>query len=85
MRTTTVKWVWAEKVSPEAAAEQRERNHAKAVELAGELYKEDLSKEINQDEKSITFKRAWPNLETAQAWVDYVLAEGAAEAQVDPE
>lgn len=85
MRTTTVKWVWAERMSPEAAAEMKTRNHAKAVELAGELYKEDLSKEIDPVTGALTFKRAWPDLETAQAWVDYVLAEGAAEAQVDPE
>jgi len=83
MRTTTVVWLTSAHLQDDLAKKQR--LHDAAVNLAGESYRDELTSEINADKTELTFRRAWPDLTAAQAWVDLVLSEGAKTAQVDPE
>jgi cation transport regulator ChaB len=84
MRTTTVTWRKGH-VSPEDLEAKRQRMYNAAFSIAGELYRETINQTSNTNDESITVTRAWPDAEKAQAWVDYVLSEGADSAQVDPE
>lgn len=85
MRTTTVVWVPTGTFDPDAARVRTQQMNNYAVELAGELFEADLETTYNEERTSFTVKRAWPDEATAQAWVTFVLNEGAASAQVDPE
>lgn len=89
MRTTTVVWPTTHSGilgddSPEFLA-KKERLAGVAEGLAGNQFRAELHTELNPDNTQLTVRRAWPNLETAQSWVDIVLTEGASSAQVDPE
>ena len=85
MRTTTVSW----RIVPDIPAEELQARIQKlndaAVNIAGELYRETINQTKNIENGLVTVTRSWPDAEKAQAWVDYVLSEGAASAQVDPE
>ena len=89
MRTTTVVWAKDPTLTEE---EQTIANEAKTQEvydaaegLAGFLYRAEIEKQVNEDNTEVTMTRAWPDLATAQAWVDLVLSKGAKSAQVNPE
>jgi hypothetical protein len=85
MRTTTVAW----RIVPDIPAEELQANIQRmnnaASNIAGELYRETINQTRNIENGLLFVTRAWPDAEKAQAWVDYVLSEGAASAQVDPE
>jgi hypothetical protein len=84
MRTTTVSWHIVD--IPEEELQARiERLNNVAVSIAGEIYKETINQTKSIENGLVTVTRAWPDAEKAQAWVDHVLSEGAASAQVDPE
>lgn len=85
MRTTTVVWSAIPDLTLEQIQDTKQRREEFAVELAGELYKSDLQRDLDDDSTTLTVRRAWPDLATAEAWVSYVLAEGALSAVVDPE
>jgi hypothetical protein len=84
MRTTTVTWRKGH-VEPEGLEAKRQRMFDAAVSIAGELYRETIAQTADTENELIMITRAWPDAEKAQAWVDYVLSEGADSAQVDPE
>lgn len=84
MRTTTVAWRKGH-VAPEELEAKRQRMYDAAIRIAGEIYKDEIRQEPNPEGDIIIVTRAWPDAEKAQAWVDYVLSEGAHTAQVDPE
>jgi len=92
MRTTTVVWKTLQMdEGPErtAASEaRRQRFLEAAINLAGTLHELPAEETFAEDEngdKCTTVKRVWPTLEAAQAWVTFVLAEGATSAAVNPE
>jgi len=85
MRTTTVVWRLIPDIDPEVGQANRKKLHDAAGAIAGHLYREDINQTVNNSDGLLTVTRAWPDAEKAQAWVDYVLAEGAVSAQVDPE
>jgi hypothetical protein len=83
MTTTTVTWRKGH-VEPEGLEAKRQRMFDAGVSIAGELYKDNID-QLSSTDESIVVTRAWPDAEKAQAWVDYVLSEGADSAQVNPE
>lgn len=98
MRTTTV--IWRLPNDPQTATAEDEAryqaNRARlldaAAALAGELYRNDLHSEFNEDKTILTVKRGWPDLAAAEAWVALCIAESEntlngnlVSAQVDPE
>jgi hypothetical protein len=84
MRTTTVTWLKGH-VAPEDLEAKKQRMYDAAISIAGESYKDEINQTSNEENGSITVTRAWPDAEKAQAWVDYVLSEGADSAQINPE
>jgi hypothetical protein len=84
MRTTTVVWRMTEQ-SEENLQATIAKHHNAAANIAGEVYRETIDQTKNVANGMLTITRAWPDAEKAQAWVDYVLSEGAVSAQVDPE
>lgn len=92
MRTTTVIWKTLQLEegayrTAESAA-RRQRYLEAATNLAGVVYELPTQETFTEDEnneKCTVVKRTWPSLEAAQAWVSFVLAEGAISAVVDPE
>jgi hypothetical protein len=85
MRTTTVAWQLIPDISAEDLQANRKKLHDAAANIAGDLYREDINQTVNNENGLLTVTRSWPDAEKAQAWVDYVLAEGAVSAQVNPE
>ena len=84
MTTTTVTWRIVELTEEELQANVK-KHHDAAANIAGLLYRAPIDQTKNIDNGLLTVTRAWPDAEKAQAWVDYVLSEGAVSAQVDPE
>jgi hypothetical protein len=84
MRTTTVTWRKGH-VAPDGLEAKKNRLYSTAKNIAGELYKNEINETTDVDNELVIVTRAWPDAEKAQAWVDYVLSEGAEAAQVDPE
>jgi len=86
MRTTTVTWTIIESVPEEQFTINKERLDNLAAGIAGPEFKSNsISKVWDTAANTVTFKRTWPNLESATAWVNAMLAEGAVSAVVDPE
>ena len=83
MRTTTVVWLTSALFTDDLVKKQRILEAA--TNLAGVDFKDELHSELNADKTMITVRRAWPNLASAEQWVDLMLSEGANTAQVDPE
>ncbi len=85
MRTTTVVWRIGPDIPDEELTAKITRQQDVAANIAGPLYRAALNKTKDIENGLLTVTRSWPDAEKAQAWVDYVLSEGAVSAQVDPE
>jgi predicted solute-binding protein len=84
MITTTVIWP-QDGQTRNPTLEQVIELSTMATTLSSET-SEALTSILDTSGNSVIATRQWPNLETAQAWVDYVLANfNASSAVIDPE
>jgi hypothetical protein len=85
MPSTTVIFKFIPEKDRTNEAEVRTRRHDFAESLAGPEYRAHQTETHNEAEATFTVTRDWPTTEAAQAWVDFILNDGALFAAVNPD
>ena len=77
MPGTTVIWKFEPTRTDEEINEKKTQRQAEAEKLSGADYREQHSATLNEEEGTLTVHRNWPDMAAAEAWVEFVLKEGA--------
>jgi hypothetical protein len=84
MPTTTVIWKYQADKTEDDEIPIRNRRFAFAEQLAGPEYKVHKTENRAEDGTN-TVIRDWPDMTSAEAWVEFVLTEGALFAAATPD
>ena len=84
MRTTTILWNKAVDINTPEFQDHKAKLDTERIRLTGPDFDTYLVKDL-WTQTTVQFTRVWPDYETAWAFCQFALDNGALSAQVDPE